>query len=134
MPTITETCDAVATVLSSISGLRAVGYADDNIQPPQCHVFTREYDPRMIMGNGKRTYALGVRLFVRRADPRAAHIQLRKFMDSSGSTSIITTLEDESAWGVTVDYCEVTAVGAPFEVETPTEIFLAVDFDVDVCW
>ena len=44
-PTIDESCDALASVLSSFGGLRALGYADDTIMPPQAQVFTREFDP-----------------------------------------------------------------------------------------
>lgn len=133
-PTISEACDAVATVLSSITGLRSLGYADDTINPPQAQVYTREYDPRMVFGNNKRTFMLGVRVFVRRTDPRSAQRALREFMEPTGSTSVTATIENEALWPVTVDYAEVTSIGQPFEVETPAEIYWAVDFDVDVVW
>jgi len=133
-PTISEACDAVATVLSSITGLRSIGYADDTINPPQAHVFTREYDPRMVLGNSKRTFLLGIRMFVRRTDPRSAQRAIRAFMEPTGSTSITATIENEDLWAVTVDYAEVTSIGQPFEVETPTETYMAVDFDIDVVW
>jgi len=133
-PTINEACDAVATVLASITGLRSLGYIDDTIHPPQAQIYTREYDPRMILGNSKRTFLLGVRVFVRRTDPRSAQKALRAFMEPTGSTSITAAVENEALWPVTVDYAEVTSIGQPFEVETPTEIYWAVDFDVDVVW
>lgn len=133
-PTIDEACDALASVLSSIGGLRALGYADDTIMPPQAQVFTREFDPRMVFGNSKRTFLLGVRVFVRRTDARSAQKSLRALMEPTGPTSITATIENEDLWSVTIDYAEVTSVGQPFEVETPTEIYWAVDFDVDVVW
>jgi hypothetical protein len=134
MPTIQETCDAVAQVVGTIDGLRALAYVDDQINPPQAHVTTREFDPRMILGDSKREFQLGVRVFVRRTDPRTAQKQLRGFMEPSGTGSVRAAIEDEDNWNVTVDYAEVTNIGEPFEAETANDVYWAVDFDVDVVW
>ena len=134
MSSINDVCEALAEAVGQIPGLRAVGYIDDQINPPQAQVYTREYDPRMVLGNSKRAYMLGVRVFVRRTNPRSAQLALRDYMESSGSTSIPAAIEDESNWSATVDYAEVTSIGQPFEVETAAEVFWAVDFDVDVIY
>jgi hypothetical protein len=134
MPTINETCEAVAQVLGTIDGLRALPYADDQINPPQAHVLTREFDPRMILGDSKRVYQLAVRVFVRRTDPRSAQRTLRDLMEPSGVDSVRGVIENEDNWIVAVDYAEVTLVGEPFEYEDANNTYWAVDFDVDVVW
>ncbi len=135
MPTINEVCDDLAAVVSTISGLRALGYADDQINPPQAHVFTRDFDPRMTMGgSASRPVPLGVRVFVRAVDPRSAQKALRAYMEQSGSTSIRAAIENDTLWSETVHYAEVTNIGQLFLYEAPGETFHAVDFDVDVIW
>lgn len=134
MPSINDACNALADVLQSVDGLRAVGYIDDTINAPQAQVFTREFDPRMVFGNSKRPFMLGVRVFVKRTDPRSAQSALRDFMEPTGSKSVLAAIENEDYWGVTIDYAEVTSIGQPFELELPAEIYWCVDFDVDVIW
>lgn len=135
MPDINEVCEALAGAVASIPGLRALGYADDQITPPQAHVFTRAFDPRLTMGgSASRPVALGIRLFVRRPDPRTAQRTLRSYMEQDGTTSVRAAVEDPDNWTETVHYAEVTGIGQPFEVETPNEMFMAVDFDIDVIW
>lgn len=135
MPTINEVCEALAEAVDTISGLRAIGYADDQVNPPQAHVYTRDFDPRMTMGgSASRPVLLGVRVFVRRVDARSAQKALRDYMEQSGSTSVRAAIEDPDNWSKTVHYAEVTNIGQPFEFESPSEIYWAVDFDVDVIW
>lgn len=142
-PTITDACDALARVVGSISGLRAKGYADDQINPPEAQVYTRPYDPRMVFGKGddygRTTYLLGVRVFVKRQNARAAQEQLRGFMETTGNSSILAVIEDGDAWAETIHYAEVTNIGQPFEFEVvgtnnAVTLYWAVDFDVEVVW
>lgn len=134
MTTINDACEALANVLGTVDGLRATAYIDDQIHPPHAQIYTRDYDPRMVLGNSKRTYMLGVRIFVRRTDPRSAHWAIRNFMEPTGSTSITATVENEDLWDVIIDYAEVTNIGQPFEMETAAEVYMAVDFDIDIVW
>lgn len=142
-PTIDDACAALAGAVGSISGLRAKGYADDQINPPEAQVFTRPYDPRMVFGRGsaygKSTYSLGLRLFVKRNDMRSAQKSLRSYMETTGATSIVAAVEDAANWSETVDDVEVTNIGQPFEVEIvgnngAVTMYWAVDFDVEVIW
>ena len=136
-PSITEVCDALAGAVDSISGLRAKGYIDDVTNPPEAQVYTRDYDPRMIFSGAKRTFMLGVRVFVKRSDMRSAQKSLHTFMEPSGSTSVTAKIEDEASWsGASVDYAAVTNVGQPFEYSPDggNTVYWCVDFDVDVCW
>lgn len=135
MPGIDEACIGLAAAIDGISGLRCKAYADDITNPPEAQVYTREFDPRMVLGDSKRVFALGVRVFVKATDPRSAQKSLRGFMEPSGSSSVRAKIEDETSWsGVTVDYAEVTRIGQPFGVEQAAETYWAVDIDVDVCW
>lgn len=142
-PTINQVCEALATVVGSITGLRAKGYADDQINPPEAQVYTRPYDPRMVFGKGDNygasTYQVGVRVFVSRNDMRTAQSTLRGFMETTGTGSVIAKIEDGASWSQTISYAEVTGVGAPFEVNIANAAggvtsYYAVDFDVDVVW
>lgn len=142
-PTLDEACAALASAVATIPGLRAKGYADDQINPPEAQVYTRPFDPRMVFGRGNSygpsTYLLGVRVFVKRADMRSAQKSLRDFMETTGTSSVVAAVEDSDNWDATVDDVEVTSIGQPFEVDISGEggavtLYWAVDFDVDVIW
>jgi hypothetical protein len=137
VPSITEVCDALALAVDGISNLRAKGYIDDIVNPDEAQVYTREYDPRMVFSGSKRTFMLGVRVFVKRTDLRSADKRLRQFMEPSGSTSVTAKIEDEASWsGATVDFAEVTQISQPFDYAPVPDgpVYRCVDFDVDVCW
>lgn len=143
MPSINEACEALATVVGSIDGLRAKGYADDQINPDEAQVYTQPYDPRMVFGRGTgygpTTYLLGVRLFVSRNDPKSAQKKLRGYMESDGATSVLAKIEDDASWSEPIDDAEVTNIGQPFEYEIQNAaggvtMYWAVDFDVTVIW
>lgn len=135
MPTVNEVCDALAEAVGAVPGLRTLGFADDQINPPQAHVFTRDFDPRFTMGgSASRPVMLGVRVFVRAVDPRSAQKALRSYMEQSGSTSVRAAIEDDANWTQTVHFAEVTNIGQPFIHESVNESFWAIDFDVEVTW
>ena len=134
MANIHEVCEALAGAVGNVPGLRTLSYIDNQANPPQAQVYTRAFDPRMTFGDTKRMYLLGVRVIVRAADARTAQQSLRLFCEPSGSTSVRAAIENETYWPETVDYAEVTEIGQPFELETASEIYWAVDIDVDVTW
>ena len=134
-PSINDVCDALARAVTAGSGLRALGYIDDQVSPPQAQVYTLPFDPRLTTGGSpSRSVQMGVRVFVRRTNMRTAQLELRNYMEQSGSSSVKTAIEDSSNWDATVHYAEVTEIGQPFEHETAAEIYWAVDFSVDVVW
>lgn len=143
MPSIDDVCSALATAVGSITGLRAKGYADDQVNPDEAQVFTQEFDPRMVFGRGAdygpSPYLLGIRLFVRRTDPRSAQKKLRGYMETTGPTSVVEAIEDSGNWPADVDDVEVTLIGQPFEFDIQTDggivaSYWAIDFDVTVIW
>lgn len=143
-PTLDEVCAALATVVATVDGIsRAKGWADDEINPIEAQVYTRPYDPRMVFGKGanygETTYLLGVRVFASRTNMRTAQKQLRAFMETTGTSSVVAAIEDGDSWAETIDSAEVTGIGQPFEVEIQNAAggvttYWAVDFEVDVIW
>ena len=141
MPSINQVCDAVAGSIDAISGIRAVGYVDTDINPPQAQVFTREFDPRYVFGDVKRPLPMGARVFVKMSSARAAQVALRSYMEPEGTSSVLAKIEDYENWPqvdgetITVDYTEVTGIGQPFEyVDENNQSYMAVDFDFDALW
>ncbi len=133
MSNVNDACQALADAAATVDGLRAKAYVDDTINPPEAQVFNRAFDPRLTLGGSpKRVVALGVRVFVRRSELRTAQIQLRDFMEQTGATSVLESLEDEDNYSADVDMVEVIQIGQPFETSSGDAVYLAVDFDVDV--
>lgn len=133
MGDINGACEAVALMVATIDGLLAKAYVDDNITPPEAHVFNRAFDPRLTMGGSpKREVAVGVRVFVKRMEIRQAQEKLRGYMDQSGPQSIIEAVENSDNWPDDVDMVEVVLIGSPFETGTAGTGYLAVEFDVDI--
>lgn len=142
-PSLNEACAALASAIKTGTEIRAKGYVDDQINPPEAQVYSREYDPRMVFGRGDSygptTYSLGVRVYVARNDARAAQKALRDLMETKGTDSVLAAIEDGSNWtGVTIHSAEVTGIGQPFAFTLPADdatlSYWAVDFDVDVIW
>lgn len=143
MPSLDEACHALAGAIATVDGLRAKGYADDQVNPDEAQVYTVAYDPRMVFGKGadygKSTYIMGVRLYVSRQVPRAAQKRLRGYMETTGATSVLAAIEDGENWDEDIDYAAVVQIGQPFEAAIETEGGLAVtywalDLDVEVCF
>jgi hypothetical protein len=133
VPTITEVCTAVAGAIDGITGLRAKPYADTIINEPDCHVFTREFDPRFVFGSTKHPMPMTARVFAKAVDARTAQTSLRSFMEPSGSTSVLAKIEGTTSWsGATVDYAEVTLISSPAQVEIAGTVRWFVDFEFDV--
>lgn len=134
VPSIDEACEALASVVDQVPGLRAKGYPDDSINPPEAHVYSREFDPRFVFGTTPNLFQLGVRVFVSRTNMRTTMRQIRDFMEPSGATSVREAIEDGDLWNVTIHHAAVTNIGQPFEAIVGDTIYIAVDFDVDVVW
>jgi hypothetical protein len=134
MPDINEVCEGLADAAQAVAGLRALPYISANVTAPQAQVYTRPYDPRLVFGDSKSLYQLGLRVMVKASNERTAQRSLRSYMEPSGSTSVRAAIEDSTNWEPTVDYVEVTEVGQPFELEVGSELYWATDFDVDITW
>lgn len=132
MPTIDEVCTAAAGAINAISGVRAKGYADAQINEPEVHVFTRDFDPRLVFAENNKAMPVTARLFVKAVDDRAAQKTLRGFMEPS---SVTASIETTTSWsGATVDYAEVTLITGPAQIELAGTVRWFVDFEFDVCF
>jgi hypothetical protein len=132
-------CEAAAEAIRNGTGLRAKGYPDDTINPPEVQIQTRDFDPRLVFDSAKSRVPMVARLFVPRTSARAAHDLVRGYMGNDGAKSIPVALETSENWRADVDFVEVTSIGQPFEVslaltEQTVVTYLAVDFEFDVCW
>lgn len=134
MPDIQSVCDALAASVKGINGLKAKGYVDTTIAPPEAQVYTRPFDPRMVFNPTPSVYLLGMRVFVKASDVRAAQKALRAYMEPTGPTSIRAAVETEENWPAGVHSVEVTQIGQPFEIEISPNVYWYVDFDVEVIW
>lgn len=134
VPTIDAVCTSAAAAIASISGVRAKGWADEKINEPEVHVFTREFDPRMVFGATKHPLPVTARLFAKATDSRSAQLSLRGFMEP---TSVLDKIEEIADWtgdGSAVDYAEVTLITSPSQIEIAGTVRWYVDFEFDVCF
>lgn len=134
MSDIQSVCDALAEAVRGINGLKAKGYVDTTIAPPEAQVYTRPFDPRMVFDTSPSEYQLGLRVFVKASDVRAAQRALREFMSPVGASSIRAALENEDNWPADVHDVVVTQIGQPFEFDAGNTAYWYVDFDLTVTW
>lgn len=125
---------ALADAVATVPGLRAKPYPDENINPPDVHIYWREGDPRLTFGTVRAEYHIGLRVFVRRTDLRSAETELDGYLDPEGSTSVLAALLDSDNWPDDVHYVEVTNVSEYLDMVTPEVTFRFADIDVNVVW
>ncbi len=130
MSDINDAAIGLAQALGTITGLNAKHYADDGVNAPEAHVFTRSYDPRMVFGSTPRVVELGARIIVSRQPAQEAQERLREYMSQTGNYSVIEAVENDANWPAGVHYVEVTEVGEPFELNLAEAVYLAVDFSI----
>jgi hypothetical protein len=74
-----------------------------------------------------------VRVFVGRIAEKSAQKRLDELTEASGAGSLVVAVEDGDNWpSDLVDYASVSLIGEPQQVTVADEVFLAVDFDVEV--
>lgn len=134
MPDIDTVCDALADAVRGIEGLKAKGYPDDKVTPPEAQVTTRPFDPRYVFDTTPSQYQLTLRVFVKADDSRTRAATLRKFMEPTGQTSIRAAVETDTNWPAGVHSVEVTNIGQPGLVELGEAVYGFVDFEIDAIW
>lgn len=134
MTTTATVRDALATAITTGSGLAASPYQLDSVVPPCAHVFRREMDPRMIFTGAKSTYEFGVRIFTGRFDEVEAQRLLDELVETSGERSVVAAIQDGDNWTATIDYAQVVLIGEPVGRTLADETFMTVDLDVEVVW
>ncbi len=137
MLSVTEVRDALAAAISDGCGLRAEALwpaGDKAIASPLAVVTRRAFDPRLVFSDRKAVYLFTVTVYADRASERSAQKLLDGYCELAGTGSVRAAIEDGDNWSVTVDYAEVTQIGEVGAVSINEADYLAVPFDVEVCW
>lgn len=132
MPTIDEVATSAAGAIDGITGLRAKAWADEIINEPEVHIFTREFDPHYVFGQTKHPMPFTARLFVKAADARTAQKLLRSFMEPTSVPSKIETISGWTGNGASVDDATVTLISAPAQIDLAGVVRWFVDFEFEV--
>ena len=100
------------------------------------YVLRREFDPRMVFGQGKTQLTFRCVAYTKRIDSTASEEAIDALAELSGVGSFIVAVQTSTNWDVTIDYAVVTNVG-----ETALAVFgsdgveyLACPFEVEVVW
>lgn len=128
---VSDIRNAIASNLSSISGLRTSGDIPDNPSPPIAFVQLDSVLYDQAFQNGLRRFDFGVTVLVGRVSERAAQRKLDAYI-SGGSSSIKAAIESDRTLGGLVADCVVTEMRNIGTVSLDQVIYLAADFAVTV--
>lgn len=132
MTTVAAVRSAMSDACATVSGLHATAYVADQINPPQAIVGTVDFDPRMVMGEGKCARRMKVTVYVNRTAEIAGQKLLDTYCELSGSSSLIAALQNNTALNALVDYLSVTTVRGPLLGTVGTIDYLILEIDVEV--
>jgi hypothetical protein len=109
-PTIGQIVEGIETRLETISGLRAVEYVPDAINPPQAVVdFSGDINYHETFIHGKQRLELTVIILVSRVVDRVGNAALAAYASTTGTNSIHAAIEGDATLGGIVDDCTVTS-------------------------
>jgi hypothetical protein len=132
--TIAAVRSALAGAVETISGIRAIDYIPDQVNPPQAVVFRNTIDYDLVYGRGADEYHFTVRVYVGRTSERKAQEFLDELCEPSGATSLKTVVEANATLAALVDYARVRTAGV-LQVATVADVdYLACDFDVEIVY
>lgn len=126
---------ALAEALDGISGLRAVGYVTDQVNPPMATVNLKRIDYDLVFADGPATYTFAVMVYAGRTEETAAQTLLDTYCEPTGSGSVKATIETAevvAAMGVAADYVNVKTVNGVGVAPVGEAEYLAVEFEVEV--
>lgn len=123
---------AIATNLSTVSGLRTAYRVPETLTPPIAVVMPPSIEYDKVMARGADTLEIRVMVFVGRMDTRTAEDLLDGYADSTGSTSIKTAIESSKTLGGIVSYARVTSMREVGPVVVGDTAYLAATFVVTV--
>lgn len=108
-----EIVEALAASLDGITGLRVYPHVPGALSPPAAIVqLPRTIDFDLTFARGADTYLFPVMVLVGAADDRAAHINLARFLDASGPSSIKAALDGDLGGKGDVEVKRATGVGS----------------------
>lgn len=130
MASVASIRTALATAMSSISGLRTSATVPDAPRPPQAIVMPDRIDYDLDMVRGADRFYFTIILLVARADDRAAQNNLDGYI--TGASSIKTAIESDRTLGGVVDTVRVTQMRNYAAVSVGEVLYLGAEFDVEV--
>lgn len=132
MASITTMRQAIATNLSSISGLRTAALIPEDPKPPIAVVTFDNVNYDTSMGRGLDEYTFRVIVVVGRVNTRGAEQNLDAFMSGSGASSVKAAIERDRSLGGEANDLRVTTGTNLREVVVSEATYLATDFVVTV--
>ena len=101
---IRDAKDGLATLLSSISGLRLLDYPADSLSEfPAAVALFESRDAMETLGGSTFEGRLKVVLLVSSANTKESYDTLDQFMDPLGTSSIKAAVDADNSWGGNVD-------------------------------
>ena len=124
---------AIATNLSTITGLRTAATVPDQINPPIAVVMPTSitYDLAFAR-NGGDEYEFSVMVIVGRVDERMAQNKLDAYCSGTGTQSIKAAIESNKTLGGQAFGCRVTSLRSYSQVSVADVTYLAAEFAVQV--
>lgn len=132
MATISEIRSAIATNLSSISGLRTSAYVPDQINPPVAIVEPVSIAFDTSMGRGLDTLTFKVTVLVGRQEERTAQTLIDAYCSSSGASSIKSAIELDRTLGGKANDLQVSGLSSYGSLSIGEATYLAAEFAVTV--
>ena len=125
---------ALATNISSISGLRTASAIPEQINPPIAVVYPAgtPVEFHMSSNNGSHQFYFEVMIIVGRADARSSQKELDEYISTTGSKSVFLAIElDRTLSGLAQD-CVARRVSTYGSTEINNIEYLAATIQVDV--
>jgi hypothetical protein len=134
---IADLRSALATAVGTIptgSGklLRSSDLILDSVNPPQAVVFRNDITYDLDLGDDGSTYSFIVKVYAGRVSERAAQILLDALCEPSGAGSLKAVVEGNVALRALCDWVVVQAAGAVKVTTVGENLYLTVDFIVEI--
>lgn len=130
MASMSQLRTALASSMSSISGLRTSATIPDNPRPPIAVVMPDRVLFDLNARRGADTFYFSVMLIVGRADDRAAQNNLDAYIVGTGS--IKAAIESDRTLGGVANTCRVTEMSNYSSMSLGDVVYLAAQFTVEV--
>jgi hypothetical protein len=132
MASITELRAALATNLTTITGLRTSAEIPDNVNPPQAIIVFDRVQYHQSYKNGMAAYDFTVQLIVSRVDERNAQRYLDTYCSTTGDSSVLLAIESDKTLGGKAFDCYVSQMSSYGSIIIGDNTYLAAEFQVQV--
>jgi len=130
--TIEDVRIAIADACATITGWRASPYVRDQVSAPELQVARGPIVYDVAMGREADEYHYTITAYVQRDSERAGQMALQKLCEPSGTGSLKTVLEADTALRALVDFVRVTNASEDRNATIGLIDYLVVDFEVEI--